>query len=255
MTEHNHPQSQRFSNMPSPVQDLIDLIDEHLASQIHRSGYRNDSQRNMAGTMFVDWNGFGMPKVTYRREEDEEEDAQGYWARGWDGRNMAVAYGYKHGAYTQSQRLRRPQQRVNDTHNFLYHANHRRHRHHHDSEYASQTQGLNNHTHIRSQAQTYKPTIFRCFDPSKRCKNHYNGHSTHLHRSLPPSHPPSFASNHSSNLDSLEINASQFPDSGSQNRLVDGVKEQQLGRKRQKIVNFFVKLWKKFHSVSPLNPL
>ena len=47
----------------TPVEDLYNMIDEHLAWQIETS---QNERPSSSGTMFVDWDGTGEPKITYR---------------------------------------------------------------------------------------------------------------------------------------------------------------------------------------------
>ena len=56
--------------------DLYSLIDDHLA-------WQHDARRpGSAGTVFVDWDGYGQPQVSYRAEVMYREEAAERWARG-----------------------------------------------------------------------------------------------------------------------------------------------------------------------------
>lgn len=61
------------SIMPqNTVNDLVDIIDQHLAEQTaQHAGARPDSR----GTMFVDWDGNGNPIVSYRNQRQAQAQA------------------------------------------------------------------------------------------------------------------------------------------------------------------------------------
>lgn len=56
------------------TQNLYTLIDEHIAWQIDQSQREHEHDRerpSSSGTLIVDWDGMGDPKVTWRNEKDE----------------------------------------------------------------------------------------------------------------------------------------------------------------------------------------
>lgn len=52
------------------LEDLIEMIDSHLATQLDAAQHERPTS---AGTMFVDWDGTGEPKITYRNREDSAQ--------------------------------------------------------------------------------------------------------------------------------------------------------------------------------------
>ncbi|OAL45579.1 hypothetical protein IQ07DRAFT_648266 [Pyrenochaeta sp. DS3sAY3a] len=62
----------RASTRPRAVRDLNQLIDEHLAWQVHSERVRPAS----AGTMIVDWDGTGAPAVSWREAEESDGRAE-----------------------------------------------------------------------------------------------------------------------------------------------------------------------------------
>lgn len=67
-----HPYSPRGAGYrdSNGVNDLIAMIDEHLARQVASD---ETARPSSAGTMFVDWDGSGEPQITYRNRSTEEQ--------------------------------------------------------------------------------------------------------------------------------------------------------------------------------------
>ncbi|ORY08362.1 hypothetical protein BCR34DRAFT_590021 [Clohesyomyces aquaticus] len=53
------------------VKDLVDLIDQHLISTTQHSSFPATPGRNTQSTMFVDWDGSGTPRVSYREQDTD----------------------------------------------------------------------------------------------------------------------------------------------------------------------------------------
>lgn len=51
----------------SMTQDLYNMIDEHLAWQVDQTEQQRPTS---SGTIIVDWDGYGVPKITYRKERE-----------------------------------------------------------------------------------------------------------------------------------------------------------------------------------------
>jgi hypothetical protein len=81
MIRHRRPSfpescSSMSSDDSAMTNDLYGLIDDHLA-------WQHDARRpGSAGTVFVDWDGYGAPQISYRAEMLYREEAAERWARG-----------------------------------------------------------------------------------------------------------------------------------------------------------------------------